>query len=34
VSITDSELFSTWRDEMAAVDRYAFRAPVPVFVPA
>lgn len=33
VSITDSELFSTWRDEMERVGRYAFRAPVPVFVP-
>jgi hypothetical protein len=33
VSITDSELFHTWRDEMARVGRYAFRAPVPVFIP-
>lgn len=33
VSITDSELFEVWRDEMARVGRYAFRAPVPVFIP-
>jgi hypothetical protein len=33
VSITDSELHPVWRDEMARVGRYAFRAPVPIFIP-
>lgn len=33
VSITDSELFPIWRDEMLRVGRYAFRAPVPIFIP-
>lgn len=32
-SITDSELFPLWRDEMARVGRYAFRAPVVVLIP-
>jgi hypothetical protein len=33
VSITDSESFHLWRDEMARVGRYAFRAPVAIFIP-
>lgn len=33
VSVTDSELFPTWRDEMSRVGRYAFRAPVSALIP-
>lgn len=33
VSITDSELHPTWVDEMNRVGLYAFKAPVPVFIP-
>lgn len=33
ISITDSDLFPVWRDEMERVGRYAFRAPVPIFIP-
>lgn len=32
VSITDSELFHCWRDEMRRVGRYAFNAPVPCVI--
>ena len=33
VSITDSELHPVWVAEMARVGLYAFKAPVPVFIP-
>jgi hypothetical protein len=32
VSVTDSELFPVWRDEMERIGRYAFRAPVPIVI--
>lgn len=32
VSVTDSELFPVWRDEMRRVGRYAFNAPVPCVI--